>query len=323
MRVLVVKARGKYTAGLLLVLAGLAGWPGSSQEPQRSEMISSGRRIFAGSCGMAYCHGTDGAGGSGPRLRDREYSAEKLTRIITEGVPGSAMPAFGKGLSRVEIGQLVAFLLSVNREVPVAGAEPRAGSHFGGGEPVVARDGQASKEEGRRAQASVVGGPAGDWRAGEELFFDPANLASCRVCHTLHGRGGKVASDLTRLSGESPASILRRIVAPQPSPDGRYAVITVRLQDGGEVAGIMRDEEAGKWIRLYDTSSMPPVSRLYLQSEVVKVSRSAGLSGIAGGGCLGGNAARLTLQQLLDLVALIRTTDSSSPARVEMGEILK
>jgi len=68
---------------------------------------------------------------------------------------------------------------------------------------------------------------------------------------------------------------------------------------------------------------MPPVSRLYLQSEVVKVSRSAGLSGIAGGGCLGGNAARLTLQQLLDLVALIRTTDSSSPARVEMGEILK
>lgn len=289
------------------------------QEPSPPEQVAAGRRVFAGSCGMAYCHGTDGAGGTAPRLRNRDFSADRLTNVITAGIPGTAMPAFGKGLSREQIAQLVAFLLSVNREVPPDRVDPhfapaRAGAGATG-TPVVTPPATPSTPL-PASGASGRLGLTGNWQSGEEIFFDPANLANCRVCHTLHGRGGKVASDLSRLSGDQPATILRRLLAPAPAPDGQHARITLRLKSGASVTGIQRDEDE-KSLRIFDTATMPPVSRNYLRAEIAGVERHADA------GCPGGHGSRYTLQQLLDLIALIKTSDPSRPAQVGADDLIK
>lgn len=295
------------------------------QEPSPPEQVAAGRRVFAGSCGMAYCHGTDGAGGTAPRLRNRDFSADRLTQVITAGIPGTAMPAFGKGLSREQIAQLVAFLLSVNREVPSDRVDPhfapaRAGTGATG-TPVVTPPATPSAPSALAGSLPASGasgrlGLTGNWQSGEEIFFDPANLANCRVCHTLHGRGGKVASDLSRLSGEPPATLLRRLLAPAPAADGQHARITLRLKSGASVTGIQRDEDE-KSLRVFDTATMPPVSRNYLRAEIAGVERHAAA------GCPGGHGSRFTLQQLLDLIALIKTSDPSHPAQVAADDLIK
>jgi mono/diheme cytochrome c family protein len=303
---------------VVLSVVGLVDRMGRGQEPSPAERIEAGRRVFAGSCGMAYCHGTDGVGGTAPRLRDRDYTAERLTQIIKEGIPGTAMPAFGRGLDREQIGQLVAFLLSVNREVRAATEAGRVDPHFGGGGAVapVASAGPSVESHSPRRSGESDGGFSGDWRAGEQLFFDAASLSNCRVCHTLHGRGGKVASDLTRLSGETPGVILRSLLLPRGAADGRHGLVTLRLAAGGQVTGILRDEDE-KSVRVFDTSTMPPVSRNYLRGEILGIDR------LSDSGCQGRVATSYTFQQTLDLVALIRTTDPSSPARVELGDLLR
>src|SRR5262249_36545387 len=87
-----------------------------SQQDKKT-MIEQGRRVFSGSCGMAYCHGSDAAGGGGPKLRDREFSAQYLNKVINDGVPGTGMPSFKSNLKKEQIAQVVAFLLSINKEV--------------------------------------------------------------------------------------------------------------------------------------------------------------------------------------------------------------
>src|SRR5262245_53708287 len=62
-------------------------------EPQGAEsQIEAGNRVYLGSCSMTYCHAAGGIGGGGPKLRDREFTPEYLTHLITEGVPGTGMP---------------------------------------------------------------------------------------------------------------------------------------------------------------------------------------------------------------------------------------
>lgn len=300
-----------------------------SQDPSRNQMIVTGRKIFAGSCGMAYCHGSDGAGGSGPRLRDRSFSAARLTKVITNGIPGTAMPAFGKGLKPEQITQIVSYLLSVNREEPAEKSEEQDRAnldpHLRGGRPgdnrPVVRQGNSPLV---RVAEPVVGagratGLIGDWRSGQDLFFGAAELGNCRVCHTLHGRGGKVASDLSRLSGAPSPDILRRLLAPRAlegGEKGQYALITITLRSGERVTGIRRDESDGA-LRLFDTATLPPVSRNYTREEIVKVET------VDASGCPGGYAAKFTLQQLIDLIALIKTVDAARPATVTADDLIR
>jgi mono/diheme cytochrome c family protein len=331
---------------VLLVLGGVASSRGSGQEPTRDELIVAGRRVFAGSCGMAYCHGSDGAGGSGPRLRDRGFTAARLTKVITDGIPGTSMPAFGKGLKPEQITQLVAYLLSVNRELPGPenlkpknskedeaarrresasnGLDPHLLGGRGGSQPGTAGQeaGAASGGVGSPARAVVVpraGGVIGDWRSGQELFFGADKIGNCRACHTLHGRGGKVASDLSRLSEATPAEIMRRLLAPRVAESvesWQFGLIMVTLKSGERVTGIRRDESEGG-LRVFDTATLPPVSRNYLREEIAKVERGAV------SGCPGDYAAKFTLRQLLDLIALVKTVDPAVPATVTAEELFK
>ncbi len=93
-------------AAPLVLLAGKAvGADGAAAGDQ-------GRAIFEGTC--AACHGTDLAGGRGPSLFDSRLLArlgdEGLHQRISDGVPGTEMPAFAKTYSEGQIDSIVAYL---------------------------------------------------------------------------------------------------------------------------------------------------------------------------------------------------------------------
>ena len=268
---------------------------------------------------MAYCHGSDGVGGGGPRLRQRSFSAERLKRVISEGILGTAMPGFAGGLKPEQIAEVVAFLLSVNREVADERSKVRLDPHLTGGVSEVkerAATPVSIREAVSASRPPAGGGLMGDWRAGQEIFFDAADLRNCRVCHTLHGRGGKVASDLSRLSSEPPREIMRRLLTPGTTHEGRHGAILVRLKSGERITGILRDESEAT-LRVFDTATLPPVSRSYTREEIAEVSR------LDVSGCPGGYGAKFTLKQLLDLIAFIRTSEPAQPASVGSDDLFR
>ncbi len=84
-----------------------------SQTPP--SQIELGARLFNPTCGSGYCHGANGTGGSAPSLRDRNFTAEQLARIINDGKPGTPMPAFKTQLKPEEIQQLMAYVVSLSK----------------------------------------------------------------------------------------------------------------------------------------------------------------------------------------------------------------
>jgi putative heme-binding domain-containing protein len=289
-------------------------------QPQSSQsQIEAGRRIYLGSCGMTYCHAAGGIGGGGPKLRDREFSAEYLTHLITEGIPGTSMPAFKESLSKQQIAQCVAFILSLSPKKGAAkpksdpqsqpqASQPQAQTiepHSNGAAPKTETAPTPSPEP---VKSNVTINDSfdirGDIEAGRSLFFDSGETRNCRVCHTTQNRGGRIGPDLTELARRPPREILQGIVAPHVSIDEKYAMITITTRAGEKFTGVKRDED-DTMIRLYDTSTLPPVSRAFLKTEVAKTER------LNSSAMPADYASKYSFKQLLDLVSFLKSSSVS------------
>src|ERR1700681_1733531 len=88
-----------------------------------SDKANAGKQIFATTC--AACHGLDGRGGErGPDISRRQevqrLSDKALLQVVREGVPATAMPAFGSlGVARIQA--VVRYLRSL--QGPTAAAD--------------------------------------------------------------------------------------------------------------------------------------------------------------------------------------------------------
>jgi len=284
-------------------------------QPQSAErQIEAGQRIYLGSCSMTYCHAAGGMGGGAPKLRDREFTGEYLTHLITEGIPGTAMPSFKENLSKQQVAQLVAYVLSLSPKKGAAKAnsdgqsQPHAQTldpHLSGAtlksEPATLAAPERVKSDAAINDSFEI---RGDVEAGRALFFDSAETQNCRVCHTTQNRGGRIGPDLTGLAGKPPREILRSIVAPHASIEERYATITITTRAGEKFTGVKRDENE-TMIRLYDTSTLPPVSRAFLKSDVAKTER------LNTSAMPADYASKYSLKQLLDLVSFLKSSNVS------------
>jgi len=290
--------------------------PGSrAAQPQNADsQIEAGKRIYLGSCSMTYCHAAGGIGGGAPKLRDREFTAEYLRHLITEGVPGTGMPAFKNSLSKQQIEQCVAYILSLSPKKGAAktksDAQPQSQAqtldpHLSGATPKGETSPSPAPE---RVKSDVAINDSfdirGDVEAGRAIFFDSAEIQNCRVCHTSQNRGGRVGPDLTELAGKPPREILRSIVAPHAAIEERYATIMITTRAGEKFTGVKRDENETT-IRLYDTSTLPPVSRAFLKSDVAKTER-LNMSAMPAD-----YASKYSLKQLLDLVSFLKSSNVS------------
>jgi len=273
-------AINKIRLAVIVLFAAVYLLPAASAQDQ-STKIEAGRQIFIGSCSVGYCHGLGGVGGGGPKLAGRKFSVRYLTQVINEGVPETTMPGFKNNLSQEQLGNLILYVQSLATSTETQSNQPAA---------------QERLSEDRELM--------GDAAAGRTLFFDSSSATSCIVCHSIGGRGGKIAPDLGEIAAKPAKDILQSISEPSANVDGKYATLALTLKDGSRFTGVKRDEDTAT-IRLYDTSSLPPISRSFLKAEIAKTET------LKTSAMPADYTTKLSRKQLLDLVGFLKTGESA------------
>jgi putative heme-binding domain-containing protein len=256
------------------------------------QLIEEGARLFAPSCGNAYCHGSGGVGGGAPRLRGKSFEAPYLFKTISNGVSGTAMLSFKAEFSEEQIWKLVAFVMSDVQSTPDARPEASAA------------DKQSPRASLGAAESTASTGSA---QAGRSLFFDSSQSKSCHQCHSFQGEGTPIGPDLSKVGSRSARELFASIALPRDvKKDTRYSTLKLTLRSGDKVVGI-KTEEDGESIRFYDTTELPAVLRTIQKTDIVKL-ESANESVMPKD-----YASLYTMKQFLDLVTFLKSTDSNSP----------
>jgi putative heme-binding domain-containing protein len=172
----------------------------------------------------ALCHGLGARGGGrGPDLtraqKKHAHSDAELFQVVSNGIPGTAMPANGTngqgvGMTDEEIWQIVAYIRSV--------------------------------------EAKTLPGE-GDAARGKVLFYGDAN---CSLCHMVEGRGGRLGPDLSAVGGartraaivDSVRNPSRRLAwglteATKEFPQ-EYETVLVVAADGTQIKGVTLNEDS-------------------------------------------------------------------------------
>jgi putative heme-binding domain-containing protein len=261
------------------------------------KVIAEGAKLFAPSCGNAYCHGTGGAGGGAPRLRGKGLDAANAFKAISNGIPGTAMLSFKSELSEEQIWKLVAFITSDAKASFAAKAEATAGD-----KPASVSSTAQLKPPDATDTSSIVGNA----QAGKALFFDSAGSKSCHSCHSIKGEGASIGPDLSQIGNKSPRELFLSIVLTREIKDSRYATVTLTLRNGDRVVGVKKEEDEES-IRVYDTAELPAVLRTVQKADVARL-ETANESVMPKD-----YASTYTLKQLLDLVTFLKGAQSRSP----------
>ena len=173
----------------------------------------------------ALCHGLGAhGGGRGPDLtraqKKHAHSDSDMFQIISNGIPGTAMPANGTngqgvGMTDEEIWQIVTYI--------------------------------------RSQEVNASAKTTGDAAHGKELFFGDGN---CSMCHMVEGKGGRMGPDLTGVGGSrTPEAMIESIRNPsrrlawglteatKEFPQ-EYESVTVVTADGKQIKGVILNEDS-------------------------------------------------------------------------------
>jgi putative heme-binding domain-containing protein len=168
------------------------------------------------------------------------------------------------------------------------------------------------------ASLQVPTGPApdglrGDAARGEDVFFAKFVYA-CGNCHTFNNRGGKVGPDLgAKARSLTPRDLFQRIVVvPHREQEAKYA--TVRLTTKAMVIEGIPSGETNDLVYFYDTSTLPPLLRRIPKKDIVRQERRDNSV------MPNDYASKLTLQQLLDVVAFLKYGDGQV---VTLAQVVK
>jgi cytochrome c oxidase cbb3-type subunit 3 len=200
-----------YQVGLFFVLSVLSisilqARQNPSSDHDSKANPTAGRSTFNSSC--AGCHGLDGTGSDkavniSGSARVRHLSDAQLSSIISNGVPGTGMPAF-RSLSARQVGAVVDYLRTLQ-----------------------------GKAEGRTLP--------GDPNRGKEIFFGKGDCSACHTISGQGGFLGPDLTEHGATS--SAEAIRDEIVrAPRVPPIGyRTAVLTT--ESGERMEGLVRNED--------------------------------------------------------------------------------
>jgi len=173
----------------------------------------------------ALCHGLGARGGGrGPDLtravKKHTHSDADMFQVISNGIPGTAMPANGTngqgvGMTDEEIWQIITYIRSQELKAPAT--------------------------------------PAGSATHGKNLFYGDGN---CSLCHMVEGKGGRLGPDLSAVGG---SRTLEAIVDSVRNPSRRlawgltestkefpqeYESVTAVTADGKEIKGVTLNEDS-------------------------------------------------------------------------------
>ena len=227
------------------------------------------------------CHGQAGLGGVGPALRGAKFTTQFIRKTLIEGRPGTMMPGFSATLAPRDITAIAGYVVKLQSP-----------------------DGPAP--------AGLRGDPA----AGEAVFFTQGSARSCSVCHSVEGRGGSVGPDLmAKVAHQSAKQVFQKIiVVPHRSADPAYRTMRLTTKTGSVLTGIKSGESA-EAVFFYDTSSLPPMLRTIPKTDIA-ASAPHHTSVMPDD-----YASRLTLQQLLDVVAYLKQASGDRAATVTLADV--
>jgi putative heme-binding domain-containing protein len=201
--------------------------------------IQEGASQFRVDC--ALCHGLRANGGSrGPDLTRGVWNHggtdADIFRTITDGVPGTLMPA--NSLSEAETWEIIAYLRTLSPKEPEA--------------------------------------VPGDPKAGEKIFFGDGNCSLCHMVAGRGGRLGPdlsrvgvarspkyLAEKLRNPNG----SVAVGLMEPGKEWPLEYGAVTVVTRGGETIAGVVRNEDAYS-IQLMDTSEN---LHLFMKKDLLEV----------------------------------------------------
>jgi putative heme-binding domain-containing protein len=208
-----------------LVLMGVAGQPAIGQNPLAGDAKAAKAGEYEFRINCALCHGLGARGGGrGPDLtravKKHTHSDAEMFQVISNGIPGTAMPANGTngqgvGMTDEEIWQIITYIRSQEVKAP--------------------------------AQA------AGNAARGKDLFYGDGN---CSLCHMVEGKGGRLGPELTSVGGsrtreaiiESVRDPSRRLAwglteSTKEFPQ-EYLSVTAVTGDGKQIKGVTLNEDS-------------------------------------------------------------------------------
>ena len=224
------------------VFFGLAAQDAKNPLADNPKAIQEGASQFRVDC--ALCHGLHANGGSrGPDLTRGVWNHggtdADIFRTITDGVPGTLMPA--NSLSEAETWEIIAYLRTLSPKEPEA--------------------------------------VPGDPKAGERIFFGDGNCSLCHMVAGRGGRLGPdlsrvgVARSPTYLAEKlrNPnSSVAVGLMEPGKEWPLEYGAVTVVTRSGDTIAGVVRNEDAYS-IQLMDTSEN---LHLYMKKDLLEVNHT-------------------------------------------------
>jgi len=220
----------------LFVLASAILFPLSiaAQNPRAGDpkAAKAGEYEFRINC--ALCHGLGARGGGrGPDLtravKKHTHSDAEMFQVISNGIPGTAMPANGTngqgvGMTEEEIWQIITYIRS--QEVKASGTN------------------------------------TGDPAHGKQLFYGDGN---CSMCHMVAGKGGRMGPDLTGVGASRTRDALvdsirnpsRHLAwglteATKEFPQ-EYESVVVVTADGKQIKGVAMNEDSFT-VQIMDTA---------------------------------------------------------------------
>lgn len=127
--------------------------------PSPEVLLKRGAATYAQTC-TGYCHGNNGvAGGGAPQLAGRGFDLPYIAKVVTYGVPGTAMAPMGQRLPQADLNAVIAFVGNLNGIAPSGG---------------------------RAAPATL----SKEAEQGRDLFYDvSAEMDRCSNCHQVGGKG--------------------------------------------------------------------------------------------------------------------------------------
>lgn len=232
-----------------------------------SDGIKEGSLMYGGYC--SGCHGGRGHGGKCPDITDDIWihggSDVEVFRTVSKGVPGTEMRNFDVGLKADEMWRIIAYV----RTLASAGGE------------------SAWKKY-----------EDGDVVRGKELFYHRKGMAQCWRCHMIHGDGGRLGPDLSRLAAKrTPEYIWESILNPNADIVESYQQIVVQMEDGREYEGYPKNEDNFSMQLITTEEKLASLDKM----EIASVTTNKGSA------MVGNYQELLSEQDLHDLMAFLRT----------------
>jgi len=217
-----------------LVFLGTAAHAADDSNPFAGDAKAAKAGEYEFRINCALCHGLGAhGGGRGPDLtraqKKHTHSDADMFQVISNGIPGTAMPANGTngqgvGMTDEEIWQIITYIRSQEVKAPV-------------------------NSQGNAAH-------------GKELFYGDAN---CSLCHMVDGKGGRLGPELTAVgSSRTRAALIDSVRNPsnrlawgltestKEFPQ-EYESVTAVTADGKEIKGVTLNEDSFT-VQIMDTT---------------------------------------------------------------------